>query len=224
MRILGFLLMVAQSAATTTTDIQRGIDLALGLTQHSFTPFYNLNELCKSQPTNCPGSAYEAGVAYLSGVDQNSIPDLIQQFEEIPPLERRRIVFVTLLSTRRNPDDLDVQITRSIHSISIILLVSVSLFITYKLLTCAHLYYVRSRVRYRVRYRGTSGDPETEAKPIMWQTKYTHLDDDCVVCLCPLSDCERSVTLGVCGHALHTLCFLETQQDACPLCRLKFLN
>ena len=44
-------------------------------------------------------------------------------------------------------------------------------------------------------------------------------DDDCPVCLDPVLTCRHCFCLLVCGHVLHTSCFLQLREDSCPVCR-----
>ena len=42
---------------------------------------------------------------------------------------------------------------------------------------------------------------------------------ECPVCLESASDCRHCFCLLICGHVLHTSCFLQLRGQSCPVCR-----
>ena len=49
--------------------------------------------------------------------------------------------------------------------------------------------------------------------------KLLKYEEDCPVCLESLMECKHCFTLLICGHSLHTKCFLDMINDQCPICK-----
>ena len=49
--------------------------------------------------------------------------------------------------------------------------------------------------------------------------KQLNIQEECCICLENLLECKACYTLLICGHALHSRCYMDSSVEVCPLCR-----
>ena len=49
--------------------------------------------------------------------------------------------------------------------------------------------------------------------------KQLNVQEECCICLDSLMECKCCYTLLICGHAFHSRCWMDSNQESCPVCR-----